>query len=85
MSDRGVRLSLLRSGQLSQSARLGVTTYNLQLRKVRTPIWVFLDYMESPLSQEFIHMPEEDRICQTEESNLVYRGQVSSVSQLGWA
>ena len=37
MSDRGVRLSLLRSGQLSQSARLGVTTNDLQLRKVKTP------------------------------------------------
>ena len=39
MSDQGVRLSLPRSGQLSQfrSARLGVTTYDLQLRKVITP------------------------------------------------
>ena len=27
---------------------------------VRTPIRVFLDFMESPLSQEYIHMPEED-------------------------
>ena len=36
MSDRGVRPSLPRSGQLSQSARLGVTTYDLQLRKVIT-------------------------------------------------
>ena len=37
MSDRGVRQSLLRSVQLSQSARLGVTTYDLQLWKVITP------------------------------------------------
>ena len=36
MSERGVRPSLLRSGQLSKSARLGVTTYDLQLRKVIT-------------------------------------------------
>ena len=36
MSDRGVRLSLPRSGQLSQSAWLGVTTYDLQLWKVIT-------------------------------------------------
>ena len=36
MSDQGVRLSLSRSGQLSQSARLGVTTYDLQLQKVIT-------------------------------------------------
>ena len=34
MSDLGVKPSLSRSGQLSQSARLGVTTYDLQLRKV---------------------------------------------------
>ena len=40
MSDRGVRLSLPRLGQLSQfrSAQLGVTTYDLQLRKVITPL-----------------------------------------------
>ena len=37
MSEEGVRLSLPRSGQLSQSARLGVTTYDLKLRKVITP------------------------------------------------
>ena len=37
MSDLGVRLSLPRSGQLSQSAWLGVTTYDLKLRKVITP------------------------------------------------
>ena len=39
MSDQGVRPSLSRLGQLSQfrSARLGVTTYDLQLRKVITP------------------------------------------------
>ena len=37
MSDRGVIPSLLRSGQLNQSARLGVTMYDLQLRKVITP------------------------------------------------
>ena len=39
MSDQGVRPSLLRSGQLSEfrSARLGVTTYDLQPRKVINP------------------------------------------------
>ena len=37
MSDQGVILSLPRSGQLSQSAQLGVTTYDLQLWKVITP------------------------------------------------
>ena len=37
MLDQGVIPSLTRSGQLSQSARLGMTTYDLQLRKVITP------------------------------------------------
>ena len=39
MLDRGFILSLLRTGQLSQfrSARLGVTTCDLQIRKVITP------------------------------------------------
>ena len=37
MSEQGVIPSLPRSGQLSQLARLGVTTYDLQLRKVITP------------------------------------------------
>ena len=36
MLERGVRPSLPRSGQLSQLARLGVTKYDLQLRKVIT-------------------------------------------------
>ena len=95
MSYQGVRPSLSRSGQLSQfrSARLGVTMYDLQLRKVITPSselrfgcsWT-QDSMESPLSQEFIHLPEEDRRCHTEVSDRVYRGQVRSVNsgQLNW-
>ena len=37
MSDLSVRPSLPRSGQLSQSAQLGVTKYDLQLQKVITP------------------------------------------------
>ena len=37
MLDRDVRLSLQRSGQLSQPARLGVTMYVLQLWKVIAP------------------------------------------------
>ena len=37
MSDQGFKPSLPRSGQLSQSARLGVTMYDLQLREVITP------------------------------------------------
>ena len=45
MSDKAVRPSLPMSGQLNQfrSARLGVTTYDLQLRKViNPPFRVFL-------------------------------------------
>ena len=65
-----------------RSAHLGVTTYDLQLRKVITPSselrfgcsWT----LEIPLSQESIHMPEEDSRCQTKVSDRVYRGQVSS-------
>ena len=37
MSDRGVKPSLPSSGQVSQSARLGVTTYDLQLWKAINP------------------------------------------------
>ena len=53
------------------SARLGVTTYDLQLSEdhnsfVRTLLRVFLDSMESPLSQESIHMLEKDSRYQTE-------------------
>ena len=39
MSELGFKPSLPRSGQLSQSAWLGVTTYELQLRKVITPLF----------------------------------------------
>ena len=45
-----------RPGQVSSS---GLTTHDLQLRKVISPSselrFGFLDSMESPLSQEFIH------------------------------
>ena len=48
--------------------------------------WVFLDSMEIPLSQEYIHMPEEDIRCQTEVLDQAQPGQLSSASsgQLGW-
>ena len=39
---------------------------------------MFLDSMESPLSQEYIHMPEEDIRCQTEVFDRARPGQVSS-------
>ena len=37
--------------------------------------------MEIPLSQEYIHMPEEDRICLTEVIDRARPGQVSSSVQ----
>ena len=37
MLDQGFRPSLPRLGQLSQSVRLGVTTYDLKIWKVITP------------------------------------------------
>ena len=70
MSDRGVRLSLSRSGQLVSSGQLVWFDYARpptsegHISFARTPIWVFLDSMERPLSQEYIHMPEGDIICQ---------------------
>ena len=37
--------------------------------------------MESPLSQEYIHMPDEDRGCLTKVIDRAYPGQVSSSVQ----
>ena len=56
-----------RPGQVSSSVQ-DLTAYDLQLRKVITPSFelrfgVFLDSMEITLSQEYIHMPEEDIRC----------------------
>ena len=71
MSDRGVRSSSSRSGQLISSGQLVWVDYARpptsegHISFVRTPIWVFLDSMERPLSQEYILMPEGDIICQT--------------------
>ena len=38
--------------------------------------------MESLLSQEYIHMPEEDIRCQTEDLDRAHPGQVSSSFQV---
>ena len=72
MSYRGVRRSLPRSSQLSQfsSARLGVTTYDLQIRKVITPSsglcfgcsWTLL---KAHLVKNSSYAKEDSR-CQTE-------------------
>ena len=72
MSDRGYILSSSRSGQLVSSGQLVWVDYALpptsegHISFVSTPIWVFLDSMESPLSQEYINMPEDNIRCQTE-------------------
>ena len=66
MSYRGVRSSSSRSCQLFSSGQLLWVDYTRPLTSeghisfVRTPILVFLDSMESPLSQEYIDMPEGD-------------------------
>ena len=43
---------------------------------------MLLDSIESPLSQEYIHMPEEDIRCQTEVLDRARPGQVSSSVQV---
>ena len=60
-----VMVLLPSTGQVGQvrSARLGLTTCDLQL-------WVFLESIERPLSQDFIHMPLEDIRCQAELSQV---------------
>ena len=42
--------------------------------------WVLLDSIEIPLSKEYIHIPEEDSICQNEVLDRAHRGQVRSSS-----
>ena len=50
---------------------------------VRTLIWVFLDSMESPLSKEYIHMPEENiRTLTKVIDELVTSGQLVNPGQL---
>ena len=80
MSDLGVRPSSFKSGQLIQFRVDYIRSPTLKGHNsfVRTPIRVFLDYMEIPLSQESINMPEEDRIFQTKVLDRAHRGQVSS-------
>ena len=62
MSERGVILISSRSGQLVSPGQLVLVDYIRPPTSeghnsfVRTPIWVFLDYMEIPLSQESIDM-----------------------------
>ena len=88
MLDRGVLSSSSRSGQLVISGQLVWVDYSRppisegHISFVRTPIWVLLDSMERPLSQEYINIPEGDIICQTEVLDRDQPGQVSSSVQV---
>ena len=88
MSDQGVRLSSSRSGQLVSSGQLVWVDYARpptsedHISFVRTPNWVFLDSMERPLSQEYIHMSEEDIRSHTKVLDRALPGQVSSSVQV---
>ena len=88
MSYLGVISSSSRSGQLVSSGQLVWVDYTRpptsegHISFVRTLIWVFLDSMESPLSQEYIHMPEEYIRCQIKVLYRARPGQVSSSVQV---
>ena len=68
---RLVELSRARQVELSSSCRAQLVS----------PGQVFLDSMENPLSQESIHMPEEDIRCQTEVSDQARHVEVYSSIQ----
>ena len=74
---------LVNPGQLVRFAYVWPPTSEGQISFVRTPIWVFLDSMESPLSQEYIHIPEEKIRCLTKViDELVTSGQLINLGQL---
>ena len=74
---------LVNPGQLVRIAYVCPPTSEGHIFSVRTPIWVFLDSMESPLSQEYIHMPEENIRCLTKViDELVTSGQLVNPGQL---
>ena len=60
------RAQLVSPGHLVRVDCIRPSTLEGHISFVRTPIWVFLDSMESPLSQESIHMPEKDIRCHAE-------------------
>ena len=88
MSDRGVRLSSSSSGQLVSSSQLVWVDYVRPPTSeghnsfFRTPIQVFLDTMESPLSQEYTHINDEGNRCLTEVLDRARPAQVSSSVQV---
>ena len=74
---------LVNPRQLVRFAYIWPPTLEGHNSSVRTPIWVFLDSMEIPLSQESIHMPEENIRCLTEViDELVTSGQLVNSGQL---
>ena len=87
MSDQGDRLNSSSSGQLVSSVLLVRVDYARPptsegyISFVRTPIQVFLDSMESPLSQEYIDMPEENIRCYTDMIDRTHPVQVNSSVQ----
>ena len=88
MPDRGDRRARhFRSTRQSRSARQicprMTSNFGRSYLLHRTSILVFLDSMESPLSQEYIHMLEENIRCLTEViEELVTSGQLVNPGQL---
>ena len=92
---RLVELSRARHVELSSSCRAQLVSPGKLVRvdyvrpptseghnsSVRTPIWVFLNSMESPLSQESIHMSEEDIRCRTKVIDRTRHAEVNSSVQ----
>ena len=84
MSNRGDILSSSRSDQLVSPGQLVCVDYVRPPTSeghnffVRTPIRLFLDSMEIPLSQEFIYIPDEDIIFKTEVIDQARQDQVNS-------
>ena len=74
---------IVTSGQLVRLAYVSPPTLEGHNSSVRTSIWVFLDFMGSPLSQEYTHMLEENIRCLTEViDELVTSGQLVNPGQL---
>ena len=88
MSCRGDRLSsscraqLVSPGQLVRVDCIRPSTSEGHKSLVRTPIWVFLDSMESPLSQESIHILVKDIRCRTEVIDRARHVEVNSSIQV---
>ena len=88
MSDRGVIRCSSKSGQFVSSSQLAwidcarPPTSEGRISFVRTLIWVFLDSVERPLSQEYIKMPEGYIICHTKVLDRARPSQVSSSVQV---